>query len=62
MSFTCENREFSFEGLVIDNLDVDVLAGTPSMEANDRLLLAMIPPMLIDPRSQQWSAQPPVEL
>lgn len=24
-----------FEGLVVENLDVDVLAGTPFMEAND---------------------------
>lgn len=35
VSFTRDNREFSFEGLVIENLDVDLLAGTPFMETND---------------------------
>ena len=34
LSFTRANREFSFEGLVVENLDVDVLAGTPFMETN----------------------------
>ena len=28
LSFTRANREFSFEGLVVENLDVDILAGT----------------------------------
>ncbi|XP_070569281.1 uncharacterized protein [Ptychodera flava] len=27
--------KFTFEGLVVENLDVDILAGTPFMEAND---------------------------
>ena len=35
LSFTCEDRIFTFEGLVVENLDVDVLAGTPFMETND---------------------------
>ena len=35
LSFTRDSREFVFEGLVVENLDVDVLAGTPFMEAND---------------------------
>ena len=35
ISFTRDNREFKFEGLVVENLDVDVLAGTPFMELND---------------------------
>ena len=35
ISFTRDNREFKFEGLVIENLDVEVLAGTPFMETND---------------------------
>ena len=36
LSFTLSNREFIFEGLVIENLDVDVLLrGTLSMEPND---------------------------
>ena len=35
LSFTRANREFSFEGLVVENLDVDVLAGTPFMETNE---------------------------
>ena len=34
-SFTSDNRDFSFECLVVQNLDVDILAGTPFMEAND---------------------------
>jgi len=54
LSFTRANREFSFEGLVVENLDVDVLAGTPFMETNDipsaqpnaRLRLGMAPPIL----------------
>ena len=33
--FTCGGHTFIFEGLVIENLDVDVLAGTPFMESND---------------------------
>ena len=35
ISFSRDNRVFSFEGLVVENLDFDVLAGTPFMEAND---------------------------
>lgn len=35
ISFTRDNREFKFECLVVENLDVDVLAGTSFMEAND---------------------------
>ena len=35
ISFTRDNREFKFEGLVVENLVVDVLAGTPFMEVND---------------------------
>ena len=34
-SFNREGRDFTFEGLVVENLDVDVLAGTPFMETND---------------------------
>lgn len=30
LSFTREDRTFTLEGLVVENLDVDVLAGTPS--------------------------------
>ena len=33
--FTCKGHTFTFEGLVVENLDVDVLAGTPFMESND---------------------------
>ncbi|KAK3714880.1 hypothetical protein QZH41_001881 [Actinostola sp. cb2023] len=33
--FTRDNRQFKFEGLVVENLDVDILAGTPFMETND---------------------------
>lgn len=35
LTFTREGREFTFEGLVVANLDVDALAGTPFMEVND---------------------------
>lgn len=35
LSFTRGNQEFQFEGLIVENLDVDVLAGTPFMETND---------------------------
>jgi hypothetical protein len=35
LSFHRDGKEFIFEGLVIENLDVDVLAGTPFMETND---------------------------
>ncbi len=35
LSFTRADKVFTFEGLVVENLDVDVLAGTPFMEAND---------------------------
>ena len=30
-----ERTVFQFEGLVVDNLDVDILAGRPFMETND---------------------------
>ena len=33
--FTRGGHTFIFEGLVVENLDVDVLAGTPFMESND---------------------------
>ncbi|XP_071110370.1 uncharacterized protein [Haliotis cracherodii] len=33
--FTRDNKEFDFNGLVVENLDVEVLAGIPFMEAND---------------------------
>ena len=33
--FTCKGHTFAFEGLVIENLDVDILAVTPFMESND---------------------------
>ena len=35
MSFTLDNRGFSFEDLVVENLDVDIFAGTPFMEFNE---------------------------
>lgn len=34
-TFTRDNTDFTFEGLVVEDLDVEVLAGTPFMEAND---------------------------
>ena len=35
LAFCRDNHVFHFEGLVIENLDVDILAGTPFMERND---------------------------
>ena len=35
LTFTREGHEFTFEGLIVTNLDVDVLARTPFMEANN---------------------------
>jgi hypothetical protein len=32
---TRDNRDFKFEGLVVEKLDVDILAGIPFMECND---------------------------
>ena len=34
-TFTRDNTDFMFEGLVVEDLDVEVLAGTPFMETND---------------------------
>ena len=34
-SFTRDDTDFTFKGLVVEDLDVEVLAGTPFMEAND---------------------------
>ena len=35
LTLSHDGRKFSFEGLVVENLDVEVLAGTPFMEKND---------------------------
>ena len=35
LSFTHGQHVFQFDRLVVENLDVEVLAGTPFMEAND---------------------------
>ena len=35
IAFTREGIQLHFEGLVVENLDVEVLAGTPFMEVND---------------------------
>lgn len=35
VTFSRDNHQFQFEGLVVGDLDVDVLAGTPFMERND---------------------------
>ena len=34
-SFTRDNTDFTFEGLVVEDFDVEMLAGAPFMEAND---------------------------
>ena len=33
--FTRDTHTFQFEGLVVEDLDVDILAGTPFMSVND---------------------------
>ena len=35
LTFCRDSKSFQFEGLVVENLDVDVLAGTPFMSTND---------------------------
>ena len=35
LTSTCEVHEFTSDGLVVTNLDVNVLAGTPFIEADD---------------------------
>jgi hypothetical protein len=35
ITFTRENYELCFEGLVAENLDVEILTGTPFMETKD---------------------------
>jgi hypothetical protein len=35
VSFYRDGNKYVFRGLVVENLDVEVLAGTPFMEAND---------------------------
>ena len=60
LSFTRANREFSFEGLVVENLDVDVLAGTPFMETNDiSIRLAKRQVTIGDDTSYAYGSQAP---
>ena len=33
--FVRGEKSFSFDGLIVENLDVEILAGTPFMESND---------------------------
>ena len=33
--FTRDTHTFQFEGLVVEDLDVDILAGSPFMSVND---------------------------
>ena len=35
IALTRDNNTFTFNGLVVENLDVEILAGTPFMETND---------------------------
>ena len=35
LTFSCDTNKFHFDGLVVENLDVDILAGTPFMSSND---------------------------
>ena len=60
--FSRDNRVFSLKELVVENLDVDVLAGTPFMEAND---IAVRPAkrevMLGDGTTHTYGSTPPAE-
>ena len=62
ISFSRDNRIFSFEGIVVENLDVDLLAGAPFMEAND---IAVRPAkrevMLGDATTYTYGSSPPAE-
>ena len=65
-SFTRDNTDFTFEGLVVEDLDVEVLAGAPFMEAIDvavrpakrEVYLAMAPPTHTGPRPLPALPQP----
>ena len=35
ITFTRDNQQLNFEGLVVEHLDVEIFAGTPFMEVND---------------------------
>ena len=62
ISFSRDNRVFSFEGLVVENLDVDVLDGTPFMEANDITVRpAKREVMLRDGTTYTYGSSPPAE-
>lgn len=58
-----EGHTFTFEGLFVENLDVDVLAGTPFMESND---IAVRPAkrqvILGDGTIHNYSSQQPVTI
>ena len=61
--FTRGGHTFIFEGLVVENLDVDVLAGTPFMESND---IAVCPAkrqvILGDGTIHNYGSQQPVSI
>jgi len=58
-TFTRNNHTFQFEGLVIEDLDVEVLAGTPFMEANDVAVRPARREVLLgDGSSYQYGSQP----
>ena len=35
ITFTRDGREFEFDGLVVENVDIEMLGGAPFMEKND---------------------------
>jgi hypothetical protein len=70
------NQRFLFEGLVVENLDVSKLAGTPFMETNDIAIrpakreiaeqLSLMGPATIEPMINMfavpWSCAPPIHV
>ena len=58
-TFTRDNTDFTFEGLVVEDLDVEVLAGTPFMEANDVAVRPAKREVLLGHVWVQVSTQPP---
>ena len=58
--FTRGGHTFIFEGLVVENLDVDVLAGTPFMESNDIAVRPAKRQVILDGTIHNYGSQQPV--
>ena len=69
-TFTRDNADFTFQGLVVEDLDVEVLTGTPFMEANyiavrpakERCSLGIALSIHMGPSPHPVHSQPFVEL